>query len=172
MSNAEKTSLHSFAKSIGASKTTVHRKAKELGIDTSNGLTESDRARILEVLKPATGNTPNGSIVPSNGAIVPSRESRLGSVIDAYSLPELNVMPTYKHVGTDEFVSEQLGKLDEFVDGSTQQGENLTQELIQQAIARGAKTGTILVQVEIAAIERVRSQGLENYGKKQGLEVP
>lgn len=163
----EKTSLHSFAKSLGVAKTTLHRRAKDLGIDTSSGLTVEDCDRLRAEFAPKN----QAAIVPSNAAIMPSTETRLGNVVDAYQLPELNVLPTYKHISTDEFVDEQLGKLDQFVDGSTQQGENITQELIQQAIARGAKTGTILVQVEIAAMERVRNQGLENYGKKHGLEA-
>jgi hypothetical protein len=162
----EKTSLHSLAKSLGVAKTTLHRRAKELQIDTSSGLTAEDCERLKREFAPKD----QAAIVPSSAAITPSRETHLGSVVDDYQLPELNVLPTYKHTSTDEFVNEQLGKLDQFVDNSTQQGENIAQELIQQAIARRAKTGTILVQGEIAAIERVRNQGLENYGKKHGLE--
>jgi len=43
-----KISLHSFCKDRGLPKSTVHRRCQEMGIDTSDGLTQDDCDRLLE----------------------------------------------------------------------------------------------------------------------------
>lgn len=52
MQDTTKTSLHSFAQASGIPKSSLHRKAKELGIDTSNGLTYDDRQALLAAIQP------------------------------------------------------------------------------------------------------------------------
>jgi hypothetical protein len=105
-------------------------------------------------------------------AIVPASPSLpvvRGSVLDSYQLPELEILPTFRHVTTDDFVAGEMAKLDSFLEESASQDEALDQELIQQAIARGSKRGLMLAQIEVAAANKVRSQVVQSAAKKQGL---
>ena len=106
------------------------------------------------------------AIVP----VAPSLPAILGSVLDSYQLPELEILPTFKHVSTDDFVAGELGKFESFLDQSATWDEALDEQLIQQAIARGSKRGVMLAQIEVAAANKVRQQIIQSSAKKQGLQ--
>ena len=108
----------------------------------------------------------SSAIVP----VAPSLPAVLGSVLDSYQLPELEILPTFKHVSTDDFVAGELGKFESFLDQSANWDEALDEQLIQQAIARGSKRGVMLAQIEVAAANKIRQQVIQSSAKKQGLE--
>ena len=108
----------------------------------------------------------SSAIVP----VAPSLPAVLGSVLDSYQLPELDILPTFKHVSTDDFVAGELGKFESFLDQSATWDEALDEQLIQQAIARGSKRGVMLAQIEVAAANKIRQQVIQSSAKKQGLE--
>ena len=167
-----KTSLHGFCKTHNLAKSSVSRKAKELGIDTSSGLSADDCDRLKAAFKVSETALVLASEVveqPLNQPEITALSTR--DFLASIQAAELPVMPTFKHVASSDRVSAMEGDLEALSNQHSDARNAMIQALVNQALEDGNEIGTLVAQVKIAASQRKESQLLGEYAKKQGLVV-
>jgi len=166
-----KTSLHGFCKMYQLPKTSVSRRAKEIGINTSNGLTQEDCDRLMEEFDVKVTSQPEPEPEVITVELVEETAISIANPLDSYSPLTAYQSQTWSHTDTSEIVEAGKNALANLTFNSLNNQNIGIAALLEHERNEGAKLGVALAQVKLGTANQVKDEVISEYLKKHGLSI-